>query len=84
MNEKDDQLEVLTTVLHEVEAELIVNALRQFGIPATATGEFISNFKAEAPGNVRVLVKSADLERAISVLNEVRGTRKTRVDPEEG
>jgi hypothetical protein len=79
MNENDEQLRVLTTVMHEFEGQMIVGALQREGIPATATGEFISNFKAEAPGNVRVLVKHADLDRATAILDEVRQARDKRV-----
>ncbi len=65
-----DHLEVLVSVPTESEAAVIVAALDERGIEATATGGFTSGFKAEAPGMVKVLVKSDDLETARQALAE--------------
>ena len=67
-SERDDSLQVLTRVPNELEAALIVNTLTEYGIPATATGGFTSGFKAEAPGDVRVLVKRSDIAAARDLL----------------
>jgi hypothetical protein len=63
-----ESLTVLKSVAHEFEAALIVNALEDHGIRATAAGDFTSGFRAEAPGGVRVLVKSTDVAAALDVL----------------
>ena len=78
MSTENENLEVLTTVLHEFEAEMIVGELERNGIRATSTGGFISNFKAEAPGNVRILVKQSDLEQAIELLDQIQDERDLR------
>lgn len=70
-----DTLEKLTAVPSEAEASMIVSLLNDHGIPARAVGGFTSDFKAEAPGNVEVLVKGTDVGRASDVLPEVRKER---------
>ena len=70
--ENDDALLVLVSVANEMQAALIVNTLEDHGIRATATGDFTSGFRAEAPGDVRVLVKRSDLSEAREVLQSVR------------
>ena len=67
---QSDHLKVLASVPTETEATVIVAALDARGIEATATGGFTSGFKAEAPGMVKVLVKSDDLEPARQALAE--------------
>lgn len=62
----------LRAAANELEAALIVNTLEAYGIRATATGDFTSGFKAEAPGDVRVLVRHKDLQAARNVLREIR------------
>jgi len=62
----------LTTKVNEFEAGIIVSRLELSGIKAVAVGEFTANFKAEAPGGVKVLVPFADLERARQVLAEAQ------------
>jgi pentatricopeptide repeat protein len=78
MGANSEPLDVLTSVPHEFEAEMIVGALHRYGIQAASTGGFVSNFKAEAPGNVRVLVKRSDLERAVELLDEMQEDRDFR------
>ncbi len=68
---------VLLTTRNEVEAAGIVTALAACDIEASITGGFTSGFKAEAPGNVQVLVRSADLERAKQALAEIRAEQET-------
>ena len=69
-NEKD--LARLVGARHETEAAVIVAALADHGIRAVATGDFTLGFRAEAPGDVSVLVDSEDLERAKHALEEIR------------
>jgi len=63
---------VLTRVRNEAESGLVVGALEQEGIQAEIFGEFTSGFRAEAPGDVKILVRSEDLARAQQVLKELR------------
>jgi membrane protease YdiL (CAAX protease family) len=64
MPEESNTLEVLIRVPTEAEASLIVQCLADQGIAAKAVGGFTSGFRAEAPGDVSVLVRHADLARA--------------------
>lgn len=52
----------------ELEASFIVSALDVAGVPAWITGQLTAGFRAEAPGRVRVLVRSSDAERAREAL----------------
>ncbi len=70
MTSNHDNLATLASVTTEVEAQLFVNTLNDHDIAAVATGGFTSQFQAEAPGVVRVLVKQKDLPVARSVLAE--------------
>jgi len=65
--------EVLVSVPDEMEAAAIVVALAERGIRARAVGGYTSGFRAEAPGDVKVVVGRADLARAEEVLAEIRG-----------
>jgi hypothetical protein len=67
-----NNLDVLISVPSEIEAAAIVSVLSERGIEATATGGLTAGFKAEAPGEVKVLVSAADAERAKLVLDEFR------------
>ena len=51
---------------------MIVNALADRGIRAEAVGGFTAGFKAEAPGEVSVVVGQADAARARKALAEIR------------
>jgi hypothetical protein len=64
--------ETLLSVSDEAEAAAIVTALADYGIEAHATGGYVSGFRAEAPGDITVCVKSAELERARQALAEIR------------
>ena len=63
--------EALVSVPNEIEAAVIVNTLADHGIGATAVGGYTSGFKAEAPGQVTVLVSGGDLDRARRLLEEI-------------
>jgi len=64
----ENNLDVLVSVPSEIEAAAIVGLLSEVGIEAKATGGLTAGFKAEAPGEVTVLVAAADAERAKRVL----------------
>jgi hypothetical protein len=75
MARDEDHLARLTSVRTELEAGIIVGGLESRGIPATMSGVYTANFRAEAPGWVEVLVAEDDLSKAESALEEVRQER---------
>ncbi|HYE03699.1 MAG TPA: hypothetical protein VD963_10750 [Phycisphaerales bacterium] len=56
----------------EVEAASIASALEATGIAAAVEGGMTLGFRAEAPGEARVLVRRADLARARTALREAK------------
>lgn len=71
---------VLISMLSEAEAATLIAALDAYGITAQSTGGLTSGFKAEAPGDVRVLVRQSDLERAKTALAEIRSQAESGED----
>ncbi|MCU0961307.1 MAG: DUF2007 domain-containing protein [Pirellulaceae bacterium] len=71
----DHSLATLTTAATELQAHLVANVLREHGIEAVVTGSYTSQFRAEAPGVVRVLVRQQDLPTAESILTELGSAR---------
>jgi hypothetical protein len=63
---------VLSSAANEIEAADIVTALSSYDVEASTVGGFTSGFKAEAPGNVQILVRRSDLDRAKRALAEIR------------
>lgn len=59
------------TVPNELEAVAMIAALANHGIEALATGVYTSDFRAEAPGSVRVVVRNQDLRKAEQVLAQL-------------
>jgi hypothetical protein len=72
MDDQANSPSVLLSVDNETEAASIVTALRQYGIEASTAGEFAAGFWAKVPGNVQILVRSADLEKAQQALAEIQ------------
>jgi len=68
---ENETLDVVAQVTTDVEASLIVQFLADRGIEARAVGGYTAGFRAEAPGNVSVLVKHSDLAIAREALAEV-------------
>lgn len=58
----------------DIEAQLITNLLAEAGIEAMVTGGVLAGFRAEAPANVCVVVRSADADAAREALAAVRPT----------
>lgn len=71
MAHNDDKLARVTSVRTEMEAGVIVGGLEDRGIRSTMSGVYTTNFRAEAPGWVEVLVAEEELARAQSVLEEI-------------
>lgn len=76
----DDRLATVTSVSTETEAQIVVNFLQESGIEAATSGGFTSQFRAWAPGKVRILVHQENLCQARSLLAE---QRQLAVDLEE-
>ena len=66
----------LTTAANESEAAMIVAALDEAGIEAHAVGGLTSGLRAEAPGEVQILVHQNDLERGKTLLREIEERRE--------
>jgi len=63
---------VLARLPNEISAAALRTALASFDIEAHLTGGFVSGFKAEAPGNVQIVVARADFDRARAALLEIQ------------
>jgi hypothetical protein len=72
MSIQHDTPKVLEYAATEMEAAFLVATLREAGIDAQAEGVLTSALRAEAPGEVGILVRESDLERARQVLTEWR------------
>lgn len=70
-----DDVEVLLSVPTEAEAALIVATLSKEGIVAAVEGALTSALRAEVPGEVRILVRRVDLDRAAAVLMQIEQDR---------
>ncbi|MEM8947473.1 MAG: hypothetical protein AAGD11_20025 [Planctomycetota bacterium] len=85
MSEQENRPEPLVSVTTDLEAAMIVSALAAQNVDATTTGSFTAGFRAEAPGEVQVLVRKRDLPKAIELLEELRGTPDAaRTNPDSG
>lgn len=61
---------VLVSLPSEPQAAILVAALEGEGIRAEMSGTLTSGFRADAPGDVKVLVMPDDLEKAQAILQE--------------
>ena len=82
MAEDEVHLATVITARDSAEAAMVVGLLAADGIEATTTGDFTANFLAEAPGNVKVMVRENDLDRATEVLEKLR-EEHDQPEPEE-
>lgn len=73
------RLKTLLSVPNEWEAAAVVGALAEEGVPAKAVGAATAGFRAEAPGEVAVLVAEEDVPRAQAILASV-DLQATEVD----
>jgi hypothetical protein len=67
----NENLARLTSVRTEMEGGVIVAGLEDRGIKSTMSGVFTTNFRAEAPGWVEILVAEDDLAVAQKALDEI-------------
>jgi hypothetical protein len=68
-----DSPQLLAKFVTEVEAALLVNHLARHGIKAYIAGVGSATGWTEAPGEVQVLIRQADLSQAKGVLDHIRG-----------
>jgi len=79
MTTEPNHPEVLTSVRNDLEAMPLIAALAELGVEATTTGSFTADFRAEAPGEVSIVVKHKDLARAKAALEKI-GNENTDID----
>jgi len=75
MNSDQDNQAVLDSFANELEAAAAVTALHALGVEAFVMGGYTAGYRAEAPGDVQVVVRLRDLDRAREALAEIRATR---------
>ena len=71
MPDADNTPETLVSVPNDLEAAMIVSTLAAHGVDATTSGDFTAGFRAEAPGEVKVLVRRSDLTEARHALDRL-------------
>ncbi|MHC4989457.1 MAG: putative signal transducing protein [Planctomycetota bacterium] len=72
MSEQEESTFVVAHVGTEWQATLVSDILRDHGVDAEVSGALTSQFRAEAPGLVRILVPESQVEKARAVLEEPR------------
>ena len=72
MPDDPNQPTLLTAVPSEPQAVMIVAGLEDEDIPAWIMGALTSGFRAATPGQVQVLVRQSDVERAREILRAIQ------------
>lgn len=72
MPNNPDQIEALTSTPDESRAAMVIAALKDRGIDAVAEGGLASQFRTENFGEVKIMVRQNDLERAREALAEYK------------
>ena len=72
MPDDPNQPTLLTAVPSEPQAVMIVAALEDEDISAWIMGALTSGFRVAAPGQVQVLVRQSDVERAREILQTLQ------------
>ncbi|MEX0819443.1 MAG: DUF2007 domain-containing protein, partial [Pirellulaceae bacterium] len=71
MTNDPDSPTIVYSAVNSVEAASVVTALEAEGIEATTTGSYTSGFQAEAPGEVKVVVRLSQADKARGVLERL-------------
>lgn len=66
-----------------IEAGAVVTALEAEGIEATTTGSYTSGFQAEAPGQVQVIVRQSQADKARHILERLEQEAETEQEDDE-
>jgi hypothetical protein len=72
VEKKNQRTVVVARVATEPEGALIVAQLKNAGIQAQLVGALTSAFRAEAPGEVKVIVLEEDAKKAVEFLRQKR------------
>jgi hypothetical protein len=72
VEKKNQRTVVVARVATEPEGALIVAHLKNAGIQAQLVGALTSAFRAEAPGEVKVIVLEEDAQKAVEFLRQKR------------
>jgi hypothetical protein len=70
VEKKNQRTVVVARIPTEPEGALIVAQLKNAGIRAELVGALTSAFRAEAPGEVKVIVLEEDAEKAVEFLQQ--------------
>lgn len=70
MSTNHETLAIVATVASETEGHLLASILNEHEIPAVVSGGVTSQFRAETPGTVQVMVRQGNLAAARSILEE--------------
>lgn len=71
MTDDPNRLVVVASVPTEEEAAVIVAALETRGVQAGFSGALTAGFRAEAPGDVHIMVREVDAVRAREILDQL-------------
>ena len=82
MPANNDKLVILAVFSNEIEAQLLANTLLEHEISAVVAGGITSAFRAEAPGDVKVLVKQECVSQANAVLAE-HNRQRSQLSPDD-
>lgn len=62
---------VVYSAVNPIEAAAVATALEAEGIETTTTGSYTSGFQAEAPGEIQVVVRQSQAEKARAILERL-------------
>ncbi len=74
VDKKNQRTVVVARAATEPEGALIVAQLKNAGIQAELIGSLTSAFRAEAPGDVKVIVLEENAEKAVEFLRQRKKT----------
>jgi len=63
-----DELVKVYSAANEIEAKVVVNVLNAAGVEALMQGQHSASFRAEAPGDVKVVVREQDVAAAYEAI----------------
>ncbi len=64
---------VVYSAVNPIEAAAVATALEAEGIETTTTGSYTGGFQAEAPGEIQVVVRQSQAEKALAILERLEG-----------
>ena len=73
-NEQADRLIVVHSAKDEIEASLVVSALKEAGVHASMQGQHTGSFRAENWSDVLVVTRQQDFEAAKRIIDSMKPT----------